>query len=182
MAGVDLSPRAVPSRSRRRARRKQELHDPGVGGRQPPRELQRIALVVPALRREGVLVVRRDRRILFVHAARDPRGEDLSGVGDVPDDLEGGPLVELGRAELLGGDGPDDPGDRRGVVGEKERLVLVVAEPIHRPSLYHERVNSSPKPTARIASITKWIPMSNPPSPRSRTIARPKSVPTRATG
>src|SRR5438093_118494 len=77
VAGVDIAPIAVPARTGSRAGPLQKLDDARVRGGEPPRELHRIALVVPALGRHGVLVVRRDRRPVLVDAALHPVGEEL---------------------------------------------------------------------------------------------------------
>ena len=96
--------------------------------RQPARKLHGIALVVPALRRHGVLVVGRDLRSLLVDAALYAAGEDLCRVSHVPDDFEGRPLIEFRRAKAIGRDGPHDAGDRCRVVRQPEGLVFVVPE------------------------------------------------------
>ena len=81
-------------------------------GGESPRELYEIALVVSALGRHRVLVIGGDRRPVLFDAAPHPVGEDLGRVGHMPDDLDGGPLVELRCTEPIHGDGADDPRDR----------------------------------------------------------------------
>ena len=128
VAGVDLTPVAVRALSRGRARPLEELDDARVRCGEPPRELHRVALVVPPLFCDRVLVVRRHGRPVLVDAALDAVGEDLGRIRDVADDLQRRPLVELGGAQAVRRYGADDPRDRRGVVGEPESFVLVVAE------------------------------------------------------
>src|SRR5207237_236812 len=47
------------------------------------------------------------------------------------EELDGRPPVERRRPEALRRSCPDDPGDRRRVIGEQKRLVLVVLEAFH---------------------------------------------------
>jgi hypothetical protein len=131
VAGVDLTPLAVGAGARGRAGPLEKLNDARVRGREPPRKLHRVALVVPPLRGDRVLVVRRDGRPLLIDATLNAIREDLGRVGDVPDDLESGPLVELRTPQAVGRHRSDDPRDGRGVVGQPERLVLVVPESFH---------------------------------------------------
>src|SRR5437879_13462108 len=98
VTGVDVAPVAVPARTGSRTGPLQELDDARMRDREPPRELHRIAFVVPALGRHGVLVVRRDRRPVLVDAALYAVGEDLGRVGHVADDLRRCTLVHLRRA------------------------------------------------------------------------------------
>ena len=117
VAGVDVAPRAVDGGSRRDSGALKQLNDAGMRRREPARELYGLALVVPVLGRDRILVVGRDLRCLLVDTALHAVGEDLRRVGDVPDDLDRRPLVELRRAQAIRRDGPDDAGDRRRVVG-----------------------------------------------------------------
>src|SRR5712691_5741216 len=128
MAGVDLPPGAMHGGPRRHSRTLEQVDDARMRRRQPARKLHGIALVVPALGRQRVLVVGRDLRSLLVDAALHAVGEDLRRVSEVPDDLEGRPLIELRRAKAIGRDGPHDAGDRRRVVRQPEGLVFVVPE------------------------------------------------------
>src|SRR2546423_5058359 len=95
MARVDLPPAAVGTGTGRRAGPLKELDDARMRGGRPPRKLHRIALVVPPFLCDGVLVVRGDRRAVLVDAPLHAVGEYLGRVGNVADDLDGGPLVEL---------------------------------------------------------------------------------------
>ena len=129
--GVDLAPGAVCARARAGAGPLEQLDDPRVGRGEPPRELDRVALVVLSLRGDRVLVVRRDRRPVLVDAPLHAVGEDLGRVGDMADDLEGGPLVELRGAKAIDGHRTYDPRYGRRVVREPERFVFVVLEAFH---------------------------------------------------
>jgi hypothetical protein len=131
MARVDLAPVAVRARPGGRPGPLEELDDPRVRSRDPPRKLDRIALVVAALLGDRILVVGGDRRAFLVDAPLDAVREDLGGVGDMADDLHPGPLVELGATQTVSRHRPHDAGDRRRVVRQEERLVLVVAELFH---------------------------------------------------
>src|SRR5437763_504507 len=108
MAGIDLSPVAVDARTSRGTGPLQELDDPRMRGGEPPRQLHRIALVVPPFLRDGVLIVRRDRGAVFVDASLHAVGEYLGRVGDVADDLDRGPLVELRGPKPVDGHRADD--------------------------------------------------------------------------
>src|SRR5881396_4193850 len=92
MAGVNLTPCGMHGGPGRHSRPLEQVDDARMRRRQPARKLHGIALVVPALRRHGVLVVGRDLRSLLVDAALYAAGEDLRRVSQVPDDLEGRPL------------------------------------------------------------------------------------------
>src|SRR5437899_138077 len=86
--------RSMLCRPRGRAGSRHELDDLRMRALEPPGELQRIALSVPPLRRERVLVIGLESRPLLLEAAAHTLGEDLRGVGEVPDDLDGRPLAE----------------------------------------------------------------------------------------
>src|SRR2546430_1388658 len=142
MPSVDIAPVAVRAWTSGRAGLLEELHDARVSDRKPPRKLHRIALVVPSLRGDLVLVIRGDRWPILIDAAPHAVSEDLSRVGHVADDLERGPLVELRRAQAVGRHRANDPGDRRSIVGKPEGFVLVVEESFHVPLL--SRMRESP--------------------------------------
>jgi hypothetical protein len=57
----------------------------------------------------------------------------------VAHDFDGRPLTESHRPQAIGADRPDDARERRGVVGERERAVLVVAETVHASTLANFR-------------------------------------------
>ena len=132
MARVEQAGLGMDARSRTRVVVQQEADDERVRGADAARELQRVAPGVAALGGERVLIEGHDRRTVLLDAAPNAVGEDLGRVGEVPDDLDRGPVAELRRAQAIGGDRPDDARDRRRVVREREGAVLVVGELIQR--------------------------------------------------
>jgi len=132
VACIELALLRVDARSRAGAFVGEQPHDRGVRGADAARQLQRVSLGVATLFRELILIERRECRVVLLDAAPHALGEDLGRVGDVPDDLDRGPLAESGRAQTVSRGGADDPRERRGVIGEREGGVLVVGELIQR--------------------------------------------------
>src|SRR5688572_31728505 len=91
---IELAMLRVDARPRAGALVHQESHDRRVRRGDTARQLHRIALAVAPLLRERVLIERRERWTVFLDAALHTLGEDLGGVGDVPHDLDRGPLTE----------------------------------------------------------------------------------------
>ena len=132
VAGVELTLLGMDARSRAHALVHEQPHDRGVRRADAARKLQRISLGVTPLFRDRVLVERSERRAILLDAAPHALGEDLGRVGEVPDDLDRGPVAESGSAQAVRARGPDDARERRGVVREREGAVLVVRELIQR--------------------------------------------------
>ena len=131
VSGIDLAPLRVDSGARAVLRAHEQLDDAAMRVHDALRELHRIAFRVPPLRGQGILVVGRDRRTILFDAALDAVGEDLGAVGEVAEDFDRRPFTETRRAEPVRRDRAHDPSERRCVVGEQERGVLVVGQAVH---------------------------------------------------
>jgi hypothetical protein len=133
--GVDLAPLAVQSGAGTVRLVGEQAHDLAVGCLDALREFHGFSLVVPALGVDRILVRAGQARLRLSDHPAHTLGKDLSHVRHVADDLERGPFVELDRAKLIAGGRTRDPRDRRGVVGQGERRVVVVAEPFYNDTV-----------------------------------------------
>ena len=113
----------------------QRPHDLRVRGADAARQVQRIPLGVASLRRDRVLIEGRQRGAVLGDAAPHALGEDLGRVGEMTEHLDRGPLAETCRAQPCRRHGAHDPRERRRIVGEHERGVLVVPEAFHATTL-----------------------------------------------
>ena len=132
VAGIELALLRVDARATAGTFVREQSHDLRVRRADAARKLHRISLGVAPLFRDLILIERRQCRSVLFDAAPHALGEDLGRVGDVPDDLDGGPLAKSGRAQTVSRSGADDSCERRRIVGEREGAVLVVGELIQR--------------------------------------------------